>query len=264
MSKFRKAVLGCAALMLLLGPWAAFAGADSVPSQPHLLVKGYAQRVVKPDRFTIELMLQDTDLQPEAARSRVQANARQVVDALKAKGALPGTVEATTLSVAPAHEYIDGKQVFVGTRVNRIIRGTFGSTGTLRGFLAQLKADEHLQVRSLHTGYAAAGTLRAELKAEAAAQTRRSAEGLARAYGSRIKGLYTISDVAPNFAYGVRAGTWPQASGQDDAVAPPSPPAPPAPLMDVAASVDPSVDPEVLEGGTLTFFENVYAIFLIE
>ena len=50
--------------------------------------------------------------------------------------------------------------------------------------------------------------LQSQLKAEAAAQTRESAKGLAGAYGTKITGLYSISDVAPNFAYGVQAGTW--------------------------------------------------------
>ena len=248
--------------MLLASPWLASAQqAGSVPSQPHLLVKGQAEHKVKPDRFSIDLLLQETDMDADAARARVQANARRVVEAMKASGALAETIDASTLSIAPHHEYDERKQVFRGTRVSRNIRGAFGSTDGLRRLLGQLQTSEALQVSGMRSGYSGAGPLRARLKAEAAGQARRSAEGLARAYGTRIAGLYTISDVAPSFAYGVHAGTWPAAADGPTF----QQPAPPAPVADIGAVVvsGSRIDPEVLESGTLTFTENVYAIFLI-
>ncbi|WP_372016174.1 SIMPL domain-containing protein [Pseudoxanthomonas sp. 10H] len=250
--------------VLFAVPWTAAAQQPgSLPSQPHLLVKGQAERKVKPDRFSIDLLLQETDMDAAAARARVQAHARQVVEAMKASGALAETIDASTLSIAPHHEYVENRQVFRGTRVSRTIRGSFGSTAGLRGFLGQLQTSDALQVSGMRTGYSGAGPLRARLKADAATQARRSAEGLASAYGTRVSGLYTISDVAPGFAYGVQAGTWPSNDRHDDA--PASPPAP-APVADIGAVVvsGSRIDPEVLESGTLTFTENVYAIFLIE
>lgn len=262
MHVYSKAMLRWVLLVAVALPVLAWAEAASVPSQPHLLVKGQAERTVKPDRFTIDLLLQDTDAQPDAARARVQDNARRVVESMRVSGALADTVHASTLSIAPHHEYADGRQVFRGTRVSRTIRGTFASLDGMRRFLGQLQAGEQLQVAGLRSGYSGAGPLRAELKAKAAEETRRSAAGLARAYGTRIAGLYTISDVAPSFAYGVQAGTWPAPTdGPDDQA-----PTPPAPVADIGAVVVSGnrIDPEVLESGTLTFTENVYAIFLIE
>ena len=253
-------------LALLSAPALAWAQAGSVPSQPHLLVKGQAERGVKPDRITIDLLLQETDMQPEAARARVQQNASHVLEAMKDSRVIADTVNASTLSITSAREFVEGRQEFRGTRVSRTIRGTFGSVGDVRRFLGQLRASEQLQVSSLRSGYADAGALRARLKAEAAEQTRRSAAGLARAYGTRIKGLYTISDVAPSFAYGVKAGTWPAANGDADTYQEGAPAAPPAPVADIGAVVvsGSRIDPELLESGTLAFSENVYAIFLIE
>ena len=37
---------------------------NSLPSQPHLLVKGQAERVVVPDRFKVNLSLQRVDSSP--------------------------------------------------------------------------------------------------------------------------------------------------------------------------------------------------------
>jgi len=92
--------------------------------------------------------------------------------------------------------------------VIRRIRGTFDALGGLQAMLAALDTSPELQVTSLRSTYSQGNRLRAELKREAAQQSRRTADGLASAYGTRIIGLYTISDVAPDFAYGVRAGVW--------------------------------------------------------
>lgn len=247
-------------LLLALLPMLAFAQANSIPSQPHLLVKGQATRTVMPDRFTVELLAQTTDMVPEQARLKVERNVAAVLAALKKHRALAENTYASSMSISAENAYEDGKQVFKGTKVIRRVRGSFDDLEKLRALLADVNAGPDLQITALRSGHAQAGKLRAELKAEAARQSRRSAEGLAAAYGTRITGLYTISDVAPNFAYGVQAGTWQSANEDvgDDAIPPPSPPAP------AAVSVSGSrVAPESLETGTITFTENVYAIFLI-
>ena len=113
-------------------------------------------------------------------------------------------------------------------------------------------------VSSMAPTYSGEAALRRELKGEAAAQTRQSAQGLAKAYGTRLRGLYSISDVAPNFAYGIQAGSWPSSG---DLVTPPSPPAPEAPMNSIETTG--SRLPESVEAGPITYTENVYAIFLI-
>lgn len=249
-------------LLLALAPVLSFAQVNSIPSQPHLLVKGQAARTVVPDRFTVEFLAQATDMAPEQARLRVERNVSAVLSALKKHRALPEKTYASSMSVSAENAYEDGRQVFKGTRVVRRVRGSFDDLEKLRALLADVNAGPELQLTSLRSGYAQAGKLHAELKAEAARQSRQSAEGLAAAYGTRITGLYTISDVAPNFAYGVQAGTWRPASGDagDDIIqpSPPSPPAHPAPGMPGSR-----LSPESLETGTITFTENVYAVFLI-
>lgn len=247
-------------LMALAG--AVNAQANTIPSQPHLLVKGQAERVVTPDRFTIEILLQATDFVPEQARRKVQDNAAMLLALLKRNDALPESIHASSLSISPENAYESGKQVFKGTKVVRRIRGTFGDLEKARAVLAGLNTSPDLQVMALRSGYSQAGKLRAELKREAAQQSRRTAEGLASAYNARITGLYTISDVAPDFAYGVRAGTWDTAD--DDGGVSPETPAPAASPDIGAVTVSGNrAAPESLEAGAISFAENVYAIFLI-
>ncbi|MFT3761113.1 MAG: SIMPL domain-containing protein [Pseudoxanthomonas sp.] len=248
-------------LMAVLVAVAASAQAqvNSIPSQPHLLVKGQAEREVKPDRFTITIALSRIDFSPERARTLVQEDAARILNAFKDCRALSDSIEASTLSIQPQYQYEQNKQVFKGTQVSRSLVATFGDLADVRRFLARTETSESVRINGIGARYSGEAEVRAELKREAAERSRASAEGLAKAYGTRIVGLYTISDVAPDFAYGVQAGTWP---GSPTAV---NHPAPPAPQPDIGASVDQEFRQvaEYLEAGNIKIYENVYAIFLI-
>jgi len=235
----------------------AWAQANTVPSQPHLLVKGEGTRTVMPDRFTVDLLVKATDMQPDTARKQVQDNVASVLAAFKRHRAVADTVRADNLMIQPEMRYANNRQEFIGTRVSRRVRGSFDNTDALQAFLRDTNASEDLQISSLQPGYSKEAPLRAELKAEAAAQTRQSAQGLAKAYGARISGLYSISDVAPSFAYGVQAGSWPPALGS--IVSPPSPPAPAAAGYEASGSRV----AESVQAGPISITEHVYAIFLI-
>lgn len=244
---------------LLVVAISAQAQVNSIPSQPHLLVKGQAEREVKPDRFTVTVTLNRTDLSPEQARSLVQADAAKILKAFKDCRALPDSIEASTLSIQPQYQYEQNKQVFKGTQVSRDLVATFGNLADVRRFLAQVDTNESVRVNGIATRYSGEADVRAELKRAAAEQSRASAEGLAKAYGTRIIGLYTISDVAPSFAYGVQAGTWP---GNPSSGSYPVPP-PPQPEVGASADQDYRKVAESLEAGSIKIAENVYAIFLI-
>ncbi|WP_349985781.1 SIMPL domain-containing protein [Stenotrophomonas sp. WHRI 8082] len=251
-------VLLWSSLLATLAP-EALAQANTIPDQPHLLVKGEARREVMPDRFTLQLTLAQVDMDADTARAKVQEDAARVLTLFKKHGAVAGSVRADNLDIGPAHRYEQAGPVFIGTRVSRRLKGSFASPQAMQGFLGALNASDTLQVSSLAPGYSDVVALRRELKGEAAAQTRHSARALATAYGARIRGLYSISDVAPSFAYGVQAGQWPTDGASviaetrpTDLVTPPAPPAPQAPYTR-----------ESIEAGPITYTENVYAIFLI-
>lgn len=249
-------------LLILLGAATAQAQVNSIPSQPHLLVKGQAERTVKPDRFTVTVALERVDFSPEQARSLAQADAAQVLKVFKDHHALPDSIEASTLSIQPKNDWEQNKQVFKGTQVRRTLAATFGKLDDVRQFLGQVRTSESLQLSGIVAGYSDEAGLRAELKREAAEQSRASAIGLAKAYGARIAGLYTISDVAPSFAYGVQAGSWPDSESNYGGLPPP----PPAPQADAGARVTATgsvAAAESLEAGDIKISENVYAIFLI-
>ncbi|WP_425603679.1 SIMPL domain-containing protein [Stenotrophomonas capsici] len=245
--------------VLLMLPLAGMAQVNSLPSQPHLLVKGQASQEVVPDQFGISIVLRSIDKAPSVAREKAQANAAQVLAAFKAQHALSESVQASALSIGPEYRYENNAQVFVGTKVERSLSAKFGSLEDVRHLLASLKTSEELQVSGITTGFKDEAKVRAGLKRQAAEQTRETARRLAESYGVRLGGLYTISEVAPSFAYGVQAGTWPLERGSGGL---PSPPVPPTDLAVNARAAD-GFFSESLEAGSLTLSENVYAIFLI-
>jgi len=246
-------------LLLSLVPLAVMAQANSLPSQPHLLVKGQAQREVVPDQFAINVTLRSVDKDPALARERAQANASQVLAAFKAQHALNDSVQASALSISPEYRYENNAQVFAGSKVERSLSARFASLEEVRRLLGSLKTSEELQVSGITTSFKDEAAVRAELKRQAAQQTRDTAQKLADSYGVRLGGLYTISEVAPNFAYGIQAGTWPGARGSQGL---PAPPVPPVDIQANARSAD-GFFAESLEAGSITLSENVYAIFLI-
>jgi len=258
--KVLSALLLSSTLAAVAGP--AWAQANTIPSQPHLLVKGSATRAVMPDRFTVKVALESIDMQTDTARARVQANAERVLQLFARHGAIDGSVRAANLSIAPSTRYRNDEEVFNGTAARRDLKAEFPDAQALKAFLGELKASREVQVSTAEPTYSGESRLRGELKAEAAAKTRESAKGLAGAYGTKITGLYSISDVAPNFAYGVHAGTWGTpgrdgfGSGGESTT-----------LDKVAVTGSryrASSGGELLTAAPITYTENVYAIFLIQ
>ncbi|MBB3345248.1 SIMPL domain-containing protein [Luteimonas sp. RC10] len=256
---------GCAALLLALcAPWAT-AQVNALPSLPHLLVKGDATRDVVPDRFTVSITLSALDMQPEVARERVQANLGALLTALKSGGAIAESIDASTFSVQPEHRYESQKRVYQGIRATRQLQVTFPDAEATRAFLAGLPAGEDVQLAGIEPTFSGEAALRGELKAEAMRQTRETAALLARSYGARLGSLYSVSDVAPSFTYGVQAGHWPSSRGRGV----PPPPEGPAVIFDAPDAMDSiqvtgsRITPESLAVGTVTIAEHLYAIFLL-
>lgn len=244
-----------AILLVSLVPTLASGQINTLPSAPHLLVKGHAEARIVPDRFTIRLNVDVTDMSPNVARAKVEAHMQQLFKALDAKGALKRQTHASSLSVQPQTDYEDGKSIFKGTDVSRSIDATFDSLEKLREFIAAVPADKEVQIASIDTALNDIDAIRLKLRSAAIKNSRQAAEKIAAAYGMKIIGVYSVSEVAPNFAYGIQAGSWGDnnevtVTGEHmpAEVAPPSPP-PPAPSA-------------ALRLGTQIVQQDIYAVYL--
>jgi uncharacterized protein YggE len=238
-------------LLALLLPFGLQAQVNTIPSAPHLLVRGHAETNYIPDRFSITLKVQVTDPQPERARQRVEAHMAAIFRALAKADAMKGRTQASTLQIGPDNEYRNDKEVFVGTQVTRSVVAVFDAMSGLRAFLASLPAGDEVQVTGVESGCSDLAAITLSLRKQAMINSQEAARQMASAYGARIIGLYSVSDVAPNFPYGVEAGSWQHG---DRALLPPPPPGSPV----LAESTAPD-----LRVGTQQAEQDVYAIYLI-
>jgi uncharacterized protein YggE len=236
----------------------AFAQVNSLPPTPHILVYGHAEARAIPDKFSIRITLAVTDDSADIARRKVQDYAETVLSGLKQAGASSNEILATTLKVQPKQEFdsLARGLVYKGVNVEREISATFYDLQKLQKFLSTVKASKEVQLSGITTGLRDEAKLREQLRAKSIASTQEKAKSIAAAYGANLRGLYSVSDVAPQFEYGVRAGEWPEFDyDANHGLRTYS--------SILAAAPPPPIAMESLQTGYVTFSENIYAVFLI-
>ena len=234
------------ALAVLWLPTMVHAQVNALPAAPHLLVKGHAENRYMPDRFTISVVVDVTDLNPGKARQKVDKHMQALIVALKSCGAMPDRTHATSFLIKPDTDYQDGKKKFLGTEVTRSIDATFDSVDKLRRFIAMVPADKEVQISDTDVARSDIDAIRQKLRMQAIENSNEAAQRIASAYGMKLKGVYGVSEVAPSFSYGLQAGTY---GGQE--------------LGSVQVSANSLGGPEI-KVGTIKVEQDIYAVYLVE
>lgn len=250
-------------LAALAWPMLAQAQVHSLPDAPHILVKGHAQGSYVPDRFTVVMEVTATDPSPGKARTTVEKDIAALFKSIDAHGAIKKLTQASSLSMSEATHYDGNKQVQVhdGTEVDRSVTVTFDSLEKMQGFISDLPASKEVLVQSTSVGRSDQAELMMKLRARAIANSKIAARQLAKAYGVRITGVYSISEVAPDFSYGIQAGSWMVAQGgAPNGLISNAPPPPPSLA---AVQVNANAIPTKLRTGTIDLSQDMYAVYLI-
>lgn len=260
-----------AMFVLLMLATTVHAQVNALPPTRHILVYGDAQARAIPDRYRITVNFSALDRDAGAARARVEAALTDVVAQLRKSGVPDREIVATSLSINPEQRYDDKLRtsVFVGTRVRRSLNARFDRKDALETFLAGLRTSDELTVSDVRTELSDEPKLRDALRAKAIDSTREKGEAIAKSYGARLGAIYSVSDVAPQFEYGVREGRWPSLYEWNDrsrsldrievtgsygyGANPPPPAAAPAPPAAATA----------LQAGYVTYTDRIYAVFLL-
>lgn len=248
-----------ALVLLCLCAGVAHAQVNALPPTRHILVYGDAQARAIPDRFKIDIALEVVDPEAEVARSKVEAYVDDILAKLDAASVPANEIVATTLEIEPRERYdrrLD-QQVYEGIAVSRKISARFAKLSTLAGFLARLKTSKEVQVSGVTTELSDEPELKRQLRNKAIESTRGKAKVIAKAYGVKLAGLYSVSDVAPAFDYGIQEGDWPSMfrwNGDSTSLD----------RMQVTGSRLSDADMESFRTGYVTFEDKIYAVFLIE
>lgn len=239
-----------------------YAQVNALPPTRHILVYGDAQARAIPDRFKISLNFEAIDLAPDVARQRVEANVQAVLSQLKAANVPDGEVVATSLQIGPRQRYDqrNQEQVFIGTGVTRSLTARFDKQADLQTFLAGIKTSKELTISAVTTELSDEQKLRAALREKSIESSREKAKVIAKAYGARLAGVYSVSDVAPQFQYGVQEGNWPSMYEwrPADGYAGPS-----LDRIEVTGSRLRGRQAESLQTGYVTFDDKIYTVFLL-
>lgn len=249
-------------LALVLAAAPSHAQVNALPPTRHILVYGDAQARAIPDRFRIDVDFSALDTDAGAARERVEASMAGVIARLRKVGVADGGIVATSLSIGPESRYDDrGRtQVFAGTRVKRSLTATFERREALEAFLAGLQTSQELSVSDVRTELSGETRLRGALRAAAIESTKAKAETIARSYGAKLGAVYSVSDVAPQFEYGVNEGDWPARYEWN----------PQREELDRITVTGSRIDraragaaAPALQAGYVTYTDRIYAVFLL-
>ena len=257
MRNFAK-VLASAVFMIAAGVGAQ---ENALPASRHILVYGEAHARAIPDRFKIEIEFNVLDQSAGRAREKVESFLKDAIEKLQSAGVVDNDIVATTLSIEPDSDYDSDlrKQVYQGIRVTRKVTAVFNNQAALRGFLAELKTSEEVQVSGVETELSSESELMEELRQKAIESTREKASVIAKAYGVRLVGLYSVSDTAPKFEYGIQEGSWPAnyrwSRHQDGSST--------LDRIEVTGTRIKRADVESFETGYVTYDDKIYAVFLI-
>lgn len=240
----------------------AAAQVNALPPTRHILVYGDAQARAIPDRFKVALSFESVDLDADAARRRVESNLQMVLAQLEKQGVDPSEIVASSLQIDARERYDDetNEEIFVGTEVSRSLTARFADKQSLERFIGSVTTSRELRISNVQTELSSEPELRRALRGKAIESSREKAETIAKAYGARLGGLYSVSDVAPQFQYGIREGSWPsmyewreRIEGGHSTLN----------RVQVTGSRIKSSEIESFQSGYVTFDDKIYAVFLL-
>jgi len=169
------------------------------PQVPQLVVTGYGEVTVAPDRATIDVAVETRATTASQAAAQNARRLRVVLDTLKARGIAASELSTLGYSVNPDYEPTPrGEAVrrgYVATNVVRIETRTLDQVGALIDAALAAGANRVNEVRFSSSRHA---VVRDSATALAIANARRTAETMARAAGGTLGALVELStEVGP-------------------------------------------------------------------
>lgn len=234
--KIASMVVLCAAL------FSTQALAQALPSTPYVVVRGHAEREMRPDRYEINITVQKTSLNLNEASQTVESKTAGMVQSLKALGLKPEQITASNISVNPEYRYDQAtqKNVFIGNTVTRNLSAKFSERKALQKFIAEVPAGEEIRVGGIATSLSSQKAVESELLDAAVLDAQKQAALILDKFGQRITGVFTVSQEAPSIGFESKAMYR---------------------AMDVAAAPPPLGG--TMEDGTVMVSKDVYVVYLI-
>ena len=105
--------------LLLLTSLSIFA--ESLPTEPHIVVTGNYKMKVVPDTLHMSLSIIETGKEVAPVSQRVESRSATLITSLKALGINKKDINSSALRITPHYNWRNKEQVYVGTEVSRNI-----------------------------------------------------------------------------------------------------------------------------------------------
>jgi len=181
-------------LLLLSLLVATVAGADPLPSQPHIYVEGESKVRVAPDLIHIRLNLDKTNPNVAAAKADVDKRSRVLIDACKKMGIQDQDISSSNLQIRPAYEYKNQHNQKIGTTVSRQVDITLKDLTHYPDLIRTLVDGEVGEITETSLSSSREQQLRDQALDQAFSDAKARAERLATSAGSKLGSVYSISE----------------------------------------------------------------------
>jgi uncharacterized protein YggE len=98
--------------------------AESLPTEPHIVVTGNYKTKVVPDTLHMSLSIIETGKEVAPVSQRVESRSAKLISSLKALGINKKDINSSALRITPHYNWRNKEQVYVGTEVSRNIEIT--------------------------------------------------------------------------------------------------------------------------------------------
>lgn len=181
------------AVLSLLFPFVAVAQ-STLPSEPHVYVEGSAEIEVVPDLLRLSGTIIVLDMDASVAEQEVQQRSATLLAVTREHGIPAEAIRASTISVTPEYDYVEGQSVFRGYAVSRNVRITMSALDNYYSTIRAIVESGALEGLSAVFSYSDVDGILNEAQLAALDDARSRAARLAERANARLGDVYSISE----------------------------------------------------------------------
>ncbi|MCG8434573.1 MAG: SIMPL domain-containing protein [Gammaproteobacteria bacterium] len=170
--------------------------ASDTPDAPHISVTGHAQMEVKPDVFHFSAEISDTAGSAAIAKAEVEKRVRAVFAVTDRLRIPRNDTRAADYVIYPEYRYENNERRLLGYRVTRRIAVKLQKLESYADLMNGLVNAGVTQASAARPDVSNRDALQAEVRLLALDDARKKAAALAKRAGTRLGGIYRISEAA--------------------------------------------------------------------
>jgi len=164
------------------------------PSEPHVYVEGSAEIEVQPDLLRLSGTMAVVDMNASTAEQEVQQRSATLLAVTREQGIPAEGIRASTISITPTYDYIDGQEVFLGYSVSRNVRISISAVDNYYPTIRAIVESGALEALDAVFSYSDVDGILRQVQRAALDDARSRAASLAERANARLGDVYSISE----------------------------------------------------------------------